>query len=106
MRVKHACKYMLVKTYISDFKDVGVVWTTAVWATNTDGRNSKRLEIRPDGYLALTNDDAETVWMLNWPRKDIWGCYLEMTGSGLKLYGKKINSVVVTYEELWSRPAK
>jgi hypothetical protein len=103
MRVKHACKYMLVKTCMSDFKDVSVKGATTVWATNTDGnRDSKRLEIRPDGYLALTNDDAETVWMLNWPLKDIWECYLEMTGNDLILYGK--NKTTNQFKKIWSRP--
>jgi hypothetical protein len=93
---------MLVKTCMSDFKDVSVKGAKTVWATNTDGRNSKRLEIRPDGYLALTNDDGDTVWMLNWPRKNIWGCYLEMTGNDLILYGK--NRTANQFEKIWSRP--
>jgi hypothetical protein len=88
---------------MSDFKDVGVNVVKTVWATNTDGnRDSKRLEIRPDGYLALTTENGDTVWMLNWHRNDIWGCYLEMTGDDLILYGK--NTKTNQFEKIWSRP--
>jgi hypothetical protein len=73
-----------------------------VWATNTNGKDAMRLELFPDGYMALTKSNGETVWLLNKAVDGIDGCYLEMKGNGLELY-EKIQGTH-QYKKIWSRP--
>ncbi len=58
-----------------------------IWATNTNGKDATRLQLFPDGYMALTKSNGETVWLLNKAVDGIDGCYLEMKGRALVLYG-------------------
>ncbi len=72
----------------------------AVWATDTYGSNARRLEIRPDGYMALTNDDGNTVKMLSWPYSDISKCRLEIKDDALVLYGN--STAFAQFIHIWS----
>ncbi len=71
-----------------------------VWATNTNGKGASRLQLFPDGYMALTTSNGRTVWLLNNAVPDIDGCYLEMKGYNLVLYGN--NTWFKRVIPLWS----
>jgi hypothetical protein len=75
-----------------------------VWATNTNGKDATRLQLFPDGYMALTKSNGETVWLLNNAVPDIDGCYLEMKGDNLVLYGRIQGHRRDIYKQIWSRP--
>jgi hypothetical protein len=75
---------------------------TPVWATNTNGKDATRLQLFPDGYMALTKSNGETVWLLNKAVDGIDGCYLEMKEDNLVLYG--YNKEAKKYSQIWSRP--
>jgi hypothetical protein len=73
-----------------------------IWATNTNGKDATRLELFPDGYMALTKSNGETIWLLNRGDNDINGCYLELKGNDLVLYG--YSQTTKQYKKIWSRP--